>query len=160
MPKTSLPLLLLASGVLLAGCAAKDDDPSLFGVAGATETRLAPSAITESSVISTEATVVSIDQATRMVTLRTPDQRLHVVKVDPAVRNLSHVRKGDQVIWLQHHLASFDGVVAINGTFDAATDQAVRNFQSSRGLPVTGVTDALTWQAVLGLPFKPVAWTR
>ena len=36
--------------------------------------------------------------------------------------------------------------------------QALRNFQSSRGLPVTGTTDALTWQAVLGLPLQPVDW--
>lgn len=79
---------------------------------------------------------------------------------DPGWPALTRGKKGDQVIWLQHRLASFDGAVAITGTFDAATDQALRNFQSSRGLAVTGTTDALTWQAVLSLPFKPVAWTR
>ncbi len=41
--------------------------------------------------------------------------------------------------------------MTVTSTFDAATDQALRNFQTSRGLPVTGTTDALTWQAVLGL---------
>ena len=41
----------------------------------------------------------------------------------------------------------------------AATDVAVRNLQESRGLSVTGVTDALTWQAVLALPVQPVDWT-
>ena len=43
-------------------------------------------------------------------------------------------------------------------TFDDATDVALRAFQQSRGLPVTGTTDALTWQAVLSLPVKPVTW--
>jgi peptidoglycan hydrolase-like protein with peptidoglycan-binding domain len=49
--------------------------------------------------------------------------------------------------------------VTATSTFDAPTDQALRSFQTSRGLPVTGSTDALTWQAVLGLPVQPVAWT-
>jgi hypothetical protein len=63
------------------------------------------------------------------------------------------------VVWLQQHLASFDPAVTVTSTFDAATDVALRNFQSSRGLPVTGSTDALTWQAVLALPVQPVDWT-
>ena len=46
----------------------------------------------------------------------------------------------------------------MNAEFDATTDQALRNFQSSRGLAVTGTTDALTWQALLGLPLQPVDW--
>ena len=64
------------------------------------------------------------------------------------------------MVWLQQHLASFDPAVTVTSTFDAATDQALRNFQSSRGLPVTGTTDALTWQAVLGLPLQPVDWQK
>ena len=63
-------------------------------------------------------------------------------------------------MWLQQHLASFDPAVKATKSFDAATDQALRNFQSSRGLPVTGTTDALTWQAVLGLPLQPVVWQK
>ncbi len=31
-------------------------------------------------------------------------------------------------------------------------------FQAARGLPVTGTTDALTWQAVLSLAVAPVSW--
>ena len=56
------------------------------------------------------------------------------------------------MLWLQRHLVSADPTVIANSTFDDATDLALRNFQTSRGLPVTGTTDALTWQAVLGLP--------
>jgi hypothetical protein len=77
---------------------------------------------------------------------------------DPGWPTLAKGNKGDQVVWLQQHLASFDPAVTATSTFDAATDQALRNFQTSRGLPVTGSTDALTWQAVLGLAVQPVAW--
>jgi len=79
---------------------------------------------------------------------------------DPGWPALAKGNKSDQVVWLQQHLASFDPAVTVTSTFDAATDQALRNFQASRSLPVTGTTDALTWQAVLGLALQPVTWTR
>jgi len=79
---------------------------------------------------------------------------------DPGWPTLAKGNKGDQVIWLQQHLASFDPAVTVTATFDAATDTAVRNFQTSRNLPPTGETDALTWQAVLTLPLQPVTWTK
>ena len=82
---------------VLAGCAKSTPEP-LMATAIGTEPRLGPGAITEESVINTEATVVSIDHSTRMVTLRTPDQRLHTLRIDPSVRNLNKVRKGDQVV--------------------------------------------------------------
>jgi DNA helicase TIP49 (TBP-interacting protein) len=66
--------------------------------AAATETRVAPGAITESSVVTAAATVVAIDQTTRQVTLRMADGQLSTIKVDPAVRNLAQVRKGDEVV--------------------------------------------------------------
>jgi peptidoglycan hydrolase-like protein with peptidoglycan-binding domain len=62
------------------------------------------------------------------------------------------------VVWLQQHLASFDPALTVTSTFDTATELALRNFQASRGLAVTGSTDALTWQAVLTLPVQPVEW--
>ena len=65
------------------------------------------------------------------------------------------------MIWLQQHLASFDPTVEVQpgGRFTAATDAALRAFQTARGLPVTGTTDAATWQAVLALALRPVDWT-
>jgi len=74
---------------------------------------------------------------------------------DPGWPALARGNKGDQVLWLQQHLASAHPEVARTSTFDAATDTALRAFQAARGLPVTGTTDALTWQAVLGLPVTP-----
>ena len=84
-----------------------------------------------------------------------------VVPADPGWPALSKGSKGDQVLWLQQHLASFDASVevAYGGRFTAATDAALQAFQTSRGLPATGVTDAATWLAVLALPVRPVDWT-
>jgi len=88
-----LPVAIAA----LAGCAKSTPEPLLAEAIG-TEPRLGPGAITEESVINTEATVVSIDHSTRVVTLRTPDQRLHTLRVGPAVQHLNKVRKGDEVV--------------------------------------------------------------
>ena len=92
--------------------------------------------------------------------LATPASLPPLPPPDPGWPTLAKGNKGDQVVWLQQHLASYDPAVTATSTFDAATDQALRNFQTSRGLPVTGSTDALTWQAVLGLAVQPVAWTK
>jgi hypothetical protein len=89
---------VLAGLAALVGCAARNPAPPLMAVAVGTEPRLGPGAVTESSLISTEATVVAIDHKTRMATLRTPDQRLHTLRVDPSVQNLGKVRKGDEVV--------------------------------------------------------------
>jgi hypothetical protein len=78
---------------------------------------------------------------------------------DPGWPALARRAKGDQVIWLQQHLASADATVEVDGVFGAETDSALRAFQSSRGLEPTGVTDAATWQALLALPVRAVDWT-
>ncbi|MBJ7469996.1 MAG: peptidoglycan-binding protein [Solirubrobacteraceae bacterium] len=74
---------------------------------------------------------------------------------DPGWPSLAKGDTGDQVIWLQMHLAAVDRQLAIDGRFTAATDAALKAFQTSKGLPATGETDALTWQTVLEL--TPVA---
>jgi peptidoglycan hydrolase-like protein with peptidoglycan-binding domain len=67
--------------------------------------------------------------------------------------------KGDVVLWAQEHLMSAGQPVSPNGTYDAATANAVSSFQSANGLPVTGQVDAATWPALLRLEPAPVAWT-
>ena len=62
--------------------------------------------------------------------------------------------KGDETLWMQQHLATADPMTPTSGTFDAATDTALRNFQTQHGFPVTGTTDAATWQALLALAPK------
>jgi hypothetical protein len=78
---------------------------------------------------------------------------------DPGWPLLARRAKGDQVIWLQQHLASEDAAVEVDGIFGAATDTALRTFQTARGLPATGSTDPLTWAALLTLPVSSVDWT-
>jgi peptidoglycan hydrolase-like protein with peptidoglycan-binding domain len=90
------------------------------------------------------------------LTLTQPVAPLPLPPPDPGWPALE---KGNKVVWLQQHLASFDTTLGVSSTFDAATDAALRNFQAQRGLPVTGTTDALTWQAVLSLPVRVVDWT-
>jgi hypothetical protein len=67
--------------------------------------------------------------------------------------------KGDETLWLQEHLASAEPSTPTSGVFDGATDSALRDFQTQRALPVTGTTDAATWQAVLALTPIQVTWT-
>ena len=78
---------------------------------------------------------------------------------DPGWPLLKLKSKGDEVIWLQQHLASADATVTIDGVFGTSTDTALRNFQAQHLLPVTGTTDPATWQAVLALPLRAVDWT-
>lgn len=63
--------------------------------------------------------------------------------------------KGDETLWMQEHLAASDPTTPTSGTFDTATDTALRNFQAQHAIPITGTTDAATWQALLAL--TPVA---
>jgi hypothetical protein len=78
---------------------------------------------------------------------------------DPGWPSLARNDKGDEVIWMQEHLASADASVTIDGDFGAGTETALRNFQVAHALPATGVTDPATWQALLALPVRSVDWT-
>ena len=79
----------------------------------------------------------------------------------PPSPTLQQGAKGDEVIWLQEHLAAdpASATVPINGVFDAATVAAVQTFQSEHGLPITGMADPATWAAALALPPVAVTWT-
>jgi Putative peptidoglycan binding domain len=72
---------------------------------------------------------------------------------------LAQHARGDQVLWMQEYLAAAEPRTPISGIFDPATLAALEAFQASRGLPVTGVTDATTWLALLALTPVPVTWT-
>jgi hypothetical protein len=84
-----------------------------------------------------------------------------VALADPGWPALRSGSKGDQVIWLQQHLVSFEPALEVlaGGRFTAQTDGALKRFQTARGLPPSGTTDAATWQALLALPVRPVDWT-
>ncbi|MER6617003.1 L,D-transpeptidase family protein [Streptomyces xantholiticus] len=64
--------------------------------------------------------------------------------------------KGEQVRELQARLAQigwFDDKPT--GTYGPVTTTSVKGFQGKRGLPVTGGTDTVTWQRLLGMTTKP-----
>jgi hypothetical protein len=66
--------------------------------------------------------------------------------------------RGDLVIWVQEHLVGAGATIAVDGAFGAGTAQAVRDFQSSHGLAVTGAVDAATWPALLQQPVAAPNW--
>ncbi len=67
--------------------------------------------------------------------------------------------KGDQVLWMQEHLAGAVPGQPTNGIFEATTEANLAQFQSAHGIPVSGETDPSTWAAVLALPPIAVHWT-
>jgi peptidoglycan hydrolase-like protein with peptidoglycan-binding domain len=67
--------------------------------------------------------------------------------------------RGDQVLWLQEHLAGAIPSQPTTGIFESATATNVRQIQTEHGLPATGETDAGTWGCILALPLVEVNWT-
>ena len=68
-------------------------------------------------------------------------------------------RKGDQVLWLQEHLASATPSQEVTGNFGSQTTAYLQAFQSAHGIPPSGVADPATWVALLALPPVAVNWT-
>jgi hypothetical protein len=67
--------------------------------------------------------------------------------------------KGDLVVWAQQHLNGAGQSVAVTGTYDATTQQAVAQFQAGAGLPASGQIDTGTWNALLQVAPVAVDWT-
>lgn len=85
---------------------------------------------------------------------------------DPAAWvNLQRGDTGNRVSILQQALLAQGVTVVVDGSFGSATETAVRTFQTDEGLPVTGVVDAATADALgilttgVGGPFPPTGWT-
>jgi hypothetical protein len=64
---------------------------------------------------------------------------------------LSSGSQGDEVVWMQEHLAAVTPSTPTTGTFGSATTRDLKAFQTSHSLPVSGQTDPATWQALLAL---------
>lgn len=73
-----------------------------------------------------------------------------IASPDPGWPALKPGDSGDLVLRLQTLLAAFQPSVVPDGQFGPATLAAVKSFQSARGLPGNGATDATTWQALIG----------
>ncbi len=72
---------------------------------------------------------------------------------------LSKGSKGDEVLWLQEHLASAYPTQEVTGLYGAQTTANVRAFQTAHGIPAGGVAESATWAALLTLPPVAVNWT-
>jgi peptidoglycan hydrolase-like protein with peptidoglycan-binding domain len=72
---------------------------------------------------------------------------------------LSEGAKGDQVLWMQEHLASAIPAQETSGEFGPQTASDLRAFQTAHGIAASGVSEAATWAALLALPPIPVDWT-
>jgi peptidoglycan hydrolase-like protein with peptidoglycan-binding domain len=77
-----------------------------------------------------------------------------------SIRSEGGVFVGDLVVWAQEHLIRAGDTVAIDGSFGAQTQVAVEQFQLAHGLPVTGLVDLATWQALLRYRPVNVTWVR
>ncbi len=72
---------------------------------------------------------------------------------------LSKGSKGDQVLWLQEHLAAAISSQETTGNFGAQTTANLESFQSAHGIAPSGVATAQTWAALLSLEPVAVDWT-
>ena len=58
--------------------------------------------------------------------------------------------KGDNVRWLQYELRKHGYVIAVDGDFGPATENAVRDYQKSKGLKVDGIVGDNTIKSLRG----------
>jgi hypothetical protein len=91
--------------------------------------------------------------------LATPLTPLSTVTPNGTYPELTSGSKGDQVLWLQEHLASAIPSQEVTGVFGAQTTANLRAFQAARSIAVSGRADAATWVALLALPPVAVDWT-
>jgi peptidoglycan hydrolase-like protein with peptidoglycan-binding domain len=73
---------------------------------------------------------------------------------NPAMPTVQHGDKGDAVFQAQRALRRTPNLTLVaDGVFGPLTESATKEFQKQVGLPVTGVVDEATWQALpTGLP--------
>jgi hypothetical protein len=92
-------------------------------------------------------------------TLAAPLAPLTTVVPNTTFPELASGSKGDQVLWLQEHLASAIPAQEITGVFGAQTNTDLRSFQAAHSIAVSGRAEAATWTALLALPPVSVDWT-
>jgi hypothetical protein len=78
----------------------------------------------------------------------------------PAFPQLHKGSAGDLVVWAQEHLLRAGERMTVDGRFGNRTRVAVEDFQSRRGLPITGTIGPLTWRALLTVRPVAIDWSR
>jgi peptidoglycan hydrolase-like protein with peptidoglycan-binding domain len=76
----------------------------------------------------------------------------------PGIRVLRHGDRGDDVLWLQEHLAAVFPHQRLTGLFGAQTAHNLRAFQARRRLEVTGGAGPKTWRLLRRLHPARAAW--
>jgi peptidoglycan hydrolase-like protein with peptidoglycan-binding domain len=97
--------------------------------------------------------------ASLWATLAMPLAPLTTVVPNTRYPELASGAKGDQVLWLQEHLATAIPTQEITGVFGSQTAANLRSFQSARAIAPSGAATAPTWEALLTLPPAAVDWT-
>jgi peptidoglycan hydrolase-like protein with peptidoglycan-binding domain len=92
-------------------------------------------------------------------TLASPLAPLTSVTPNSEVPELHDGSKGDQVLWMQEHLASAVPTQETTGVFGAQTLANLEAFQTAHAIAASGIVEAATWAALLALAPVPVAWT-
>ncbi len=92
-------------------------------------------------------------------TLAAPLAPLTSVTPNGEYPELGKGSKGDQVLWMQEHLASAIPTQETTGIFSAQTVTNVETFQTAHAIAPSGVVEAATWTALLALPAVAVDWT-
>jgi hypothetical protein len=91
--------------------------------------------------------------------LGAPLQPLTSVTPNTEYPELHSGSRGDQVLWLQEHLATAVPAQETTGIFGSATSANLRSFQSAHGIEPSGRATPATWQALLSLAPVAVNWT-
>jgi Putative peptidoglycan binding domain len=97
--------------------------------------------------------------STDWTTLADPLAPLTSVTPNTEFPELKSGNKGDEVLWMQEHLASAIPTQETTGVFSAATVTNVEAFQTAHGIAPSGVVEAATWTALLALAPVAVDWT-
>jgi hypothetical protein len=92
-------------------------------------------------------------------TLAAPLQPLSSVTPNGEYPEVKRGSKGDQVLWLQEHLASAVTSQETTGSFGAQTETNLIGFQTAHGIAGNGVATPATWTALLALAPVAVNWT-
>jgi hypothetical protein len=92
-------------------------------------------------------------------TLAAPLAPLSAVTPNTEYPDLSKGKTGDEVLWMQEHLASAITTQETTGVFGSETLANVEAFQSAHAIAPTGIVEAATWAALLALPPIAVDWT-
>jgi len=97
--------------------------------------------------------------ASLWTTLAAPLAPLTSVVPNAEWPELKSGNKGDQVLWMQEHLASAVPTQEVTGYFGSQTLEDVEAFQTAHAIAPSGVVEGATWTALLALPPIAVDWT-